>query len=216
MVNQPNAMLIVEKGLSSDEPIFLEKEDLILGNSSSSDIPLNNLFVSRRHCRIRLKDGQFYVSDLGSKNGTFVNGDLIGEDEERLLNSGDLLGLSAESVKLRFRGSSSEAVTQTLTSARDTGEVRIEKGSREVWVRGEKLEPPLTPKEFDVLALLHSRRTEVVTKDDIAFGGWPERDGDVGNQEIEQCIRRIRRRIEKNHAKPTLVLTRKGVGYQLT
>ena len=76
MVNQPNAMLIVEKGLSSNEPIFLEKEDLILGNSSSSDISLNNLFVSRRHCRIRLKDGQFYVSDLGSKNGTFLNGDL--------------------------------------------------------------------------------------------------------------------------------------------
>lgn len=218
MVSQLNAMLIVEKGLSSNAPIFLEDSDLVLGNSSDSDITITNPYVSRRHCRITYKEDNYYVSDLGSKNGTFLNGTELLEGEESILNSGDVLELSIQSVRFIFRAHSSEstAQTMTLTLPKKSDDLRVETGAREVWVRGEKILPSLSPKEFDVLALLYSKRTEVVTKDDIAFGGWPERDGDVGNHEIEQCIRRIRRRIEENPTKPTLILTRKGVGYQLT
>ena len=66
MVNQLNAMLIVEKGLSSNAPIFLEDSDLVIGNSSDSDITITNPYVSRRHCRITYKEDKYYVSDLGS------------------------------------------------------------------------------------------------------------------------------------------------------
>ena len=53
-----------------------------------------------------------------------------------------------------------------------------------------------------------------VSRDDVAGAGWPEReDGDVGNQEIEQCIRRIRRRIERDPSAPELIVTRRSFGY---
>ena len=218
MVNQLNAMLIVEKGLSSYDPIFLENSNLVLGNSSDADIEVTNPYVSRRHCLITYKEDNYYVCDLGSKNGTFLNGIQLSEGHDAILNNGDVLELSLQSVRFLFRAHSgaSTAQTMTLTIPKKSDDLRVETGPREVWVKGEKILPPLSPKEFDVLALLYSRRKEVVTKDDIAFGGWPERDGDVGNHEIEQCIRRIRRRIEENPTKPTLILTRKGVGYQLT
>ena len=78
------------------------------------------------------------------------------------------------------------------------------------------MDPPLSPKEFTVLSLLHSKSGDVVGKDDIAQNGWSERDdGDVGDHEIEQCIRRIRRRIEENPRKPKLIVTRKGFGYTM-
>ena len=182
-----------------------------LGRSSPG-----HLCRCRRHCRIRFDDGQFYVSDLGSKNGTFVNGDLLRDREERLLWNGDVLELAVESVRFRFRSGSDGTATQTLTLTQSLDDLRVDEGPREVWVRGEKVTPPLSPKEFDVLALLYEERGKVVSRDRIASSAWPERDGDVGNHEIEQCIRRIRRRIEKKPSKPTLILTRKGVGYQLT
>ena len=76
------------------------------------------------------------------------------------------------------------------------------------------MSPPLSAKEFDVLELLYMQRGTAVSRDDVARAGWPEReDGDVGNQEIEQCIRRIRRRIERDPRSPELVVTRRSFGY---
>jgi DNA-binding response OmpR family regulator len=58
------------------------------------------------------------------------------------------------------------------------------------------------------------QRGTAVSRDDVARAGWPEReDGDVGNQEIEQCIRRIRRRIERDPSAPELIVTRRSFGY---
>lgn len=216
MSDQPEAMLIVGKGLSSREPLFLTEESQILGNSTSADIPLSNPFVSRRHCRIRFHGGEFRISDLGSKNGTYVNGIPLKEEEERPLKNGDTIELAVDSVLVKFQSVSECTIVQTATVTVDRRNIRVDQGSREVWIRGDQITPPLSPKEFDVLALLSSRQGEVVSKDDIASGGWPEREGDVGNHEIEQCVRRIRRRIEEDPGNPKLLITRKGVGYQLT
>lgn len=46
----------------------------VLGRESSVDIHLNSLLVSRRHARVWERGGQFFLQDLDSQNGTFVNG----------------------------------------------------------------------------------------------------------------------------------------------
>ena len=60
----------------SDEVSDLEfSEDvLIIGRSPENDIQVNDGTVSRKHLRILRKDGKYFVQDLGSKNGTFVDG----------------------------------------------------------------------------------------------------------------------------------------------
>ncbi len=47
--------------------------EVILGRSPSCDIPLEDSKVSRRHARITLTDGAYFLEDLGSTNGTFIN-----------------------------------------------------------------------------------------------------------------------------------------------
>ena len=86
-----------------------------------------------------------------------------------------------------------------------------------MWVWADKLEPPLSRKEFDVLELLYNRRGEACSKDEIAAVGWPERDGGaVGDSEIEQSIRRLRLRIESDPSKPEFITTVRGFGYRLS
>ena len=92
----------------------------------------------------------------------------------------------------------------------------VESRSREVWVRGQKLVPPLSRKEFDILALLYTRRGEACSKDEIALHAWPERaDGDVGDQDIEQYIRRLRLRLEPSPSRPQHIVTVRRFGYRL-
>ena len=104
----------------------------------------------------------------------------------------------------------------TATPVDEPRDLVVDDKAREVWVYGEKLESPLSRKEFDVLNLLAHRRGQARSKDEIAAIGWPERDrGDVGDQEIEQSIRRLRLRIEPDASNPTFIVTVRGYGYKL-
>lgn len=216
MTNQQEAMLIIKKGISSKEPLFLAPKDQVLGNSNSSEILIVNPFVSRQHCRVKFDGSNFLISDLKSKNGTYLNGTVLEPFEEYTLKNGDIIELALDTVVMQFQSFSEDTLAQTDTITTEVSSLRVDQSTHEVWVRGKQVTPPLSPKEFAVLALLSSRQREIVRKDDIAKAGWPEREGDVGNQEIEQCIRRIRRKIEIDPSNPKLILTRRGVGYQLT
>ena len=213
MSSQSDAMLLVESGLSVKKTIFLKTPTFVMGKASSADFSIDNPFVSRMHCRIRFADGAFFLSDLGSRNGTSLNGVLLERDEESLLNDGDSIILATDVVHLRFRQVSDQTMTYPHGAQPVSSDIRLD-SARDAWVRGEKLSPALAAKEFEVLEVRYMQRGTAVSRDDVARAGWPEReDGDVGNQEIEQCIRRIRRRIERDPRSPELIVTRRNFGY---
>jgi hypothetical protein len=70
---------------------------MIIGRHSTNDIPLPDRTVSKRHAVIGRVRGQSVVKDLGSRNGTFVNGQKV---EKAILSCGDRLKVG--SVMLRF------------------------------------------------------------------------------------------------------------------
>jgi hypothetical protein len=52
------------------------------------------IVISRRHMEIKFQDGGFYIQDLGSANGTSLNGEDIGSSGTVALNDGDIIGLA--------------------------------------------------------------------------------------------------------------------------
>jgi pSer/pThr/pTyr-binding forkhead associated (FHA) protein len=57
--------------------IDIYQAEAILGRHSQADIRVAAPDVSRHHCRLRFESGHWYVEDLGSLNGTYVDGELV-------------------------------------------------------------------------------------------------------------------------------------------
>jgi pSer/pThr/pTyr-binding forkhead associated (FHA) protein len=69
----------------------IDREKMIIGRGDDADVVIANLAVSRHHAAVEKKDGLFTVSDLGSNNGTYVNGRLI--SGPTTLSFGDEIGI---------------------------------------------------------------------------------------------------------------------------
>lgn len=83
----PQLLLLDDSG-SPAEKISLTKDHLVVGRMSSNDIVLSDANVSRRHAELRKDGSRWVVKDLGSTNGTVVNGKLASEHP---LKDGDRL-----------------------------------------------------------------------------------------------------------------------------
>jgi hypothetical protein len=70
---------------------------VVIGRSSACQIVLGDDTVSRRHAELRYDDGRWMLRDLGSSNGTYVNGRLVTEAEVR---AGDVVHLGGCRLKL--------------------------------------------------------------------------------------------------------------------
>lgn len=83
------AKLIVVSGKSAGKAIGLKHGKLLIGRSDECDVRPLGEEVSRRHCLLQMAGESLTVKDLGSRNGTIVNGTLI--TELVTLNDGDIV-----------------------------------------------------------------------------------------------------------------------------
>ncbi|MCB0414659.1 MAG: FHA domain-containing protein, partial [Bdellovibrionales bacterium] len=82
------------------EIVKLEGSSWVVGRDKNAEIPIKYDYLSKEHFEItKTEDGEYYITDLGSSNGTKVNNVALTPDNPQLLNSGDTISVK----KLRFK-----------------------------------------------------------------------------------------------------------------
>ena len=92
-----NPRLVAINGSKKGTTFPLTADQITIGRESASDVSLNHASVSRRHCVIEREGDNFKIRDLGSSNGTFVNGQPV---NEKMLNHADQVRIG--SIALLF------------------------------------------------------------------------------------------------------------------
>ncbi|MBZ0297601.1 MAG: FHA domain-containing protein, partial [Anaerolineae bacterium] len=91
--------LVVRRGPQPNQTYELNKDIITVGRDITNDIVINDPEVSRHHMRLTRGAGGFTLEDLGSTNGTFINGQRL--TGAKPLNNGDMVGLG-ETVTLAY------------------------------------------------------------------------------------------------------------------
>ena len=85
--------------------LIRSEEGQVLGRSAKdADYVVNVEQVSRRHLKLSIEDGKVYVEDLGSYNGTAVNGEKLEPGAKHELNAGDTLRIATIETQVIFAG----------------------------------------------------------------------------------------------------------------
>ncbi len=115
-------------------PIVNDKP-IIVGRSSDLDMVLVEDMVSRKHARITMQQDQIWIEDLGSTNGSFVNGEKIKrarlKEGDRVLIGTSILKVIAGEGAQRADSTDAKANLENVAAARRTTQARTMSGSIE-------------------------------------------------------------------------------------
>lgn len=93
-------VLVVQTGKYKDKRLKLGDSEVIIGRDEDAAVRIGSSEVSRQHCLLTPTEGGLSVRDLGSRNGTFVDGAPIGQSEEVLLKPGASLTVGPMTFQL--------------------------------------------------------------------------------------------------------------------
>ncbi len=88
--------LVMRSGPTPGAVYPLEGDQLTIGRDSTNAVVINDAEISRRHSRLTFQGGKYVVEDLGSTNGTFVNGQRL--SGPYVLKAGDVLAFGEQIV----------------------------------------------------------------------------------------------------------------------
>ncbi len=207
-------VLIAQTGKLDGGRWALDSDELIIGRGKDSGLVVPDRQVSRHHARIRRTDRGYLLEDLGSKNGTHLNG--IEVTDGVLLQDGDEIQI-ALALKLIYIGIEATIPLESANLSRlGLGKLRMDAQAHRVWVGRAEVDPPLSPPQFRLLALMYENPERVVTRDQIVESVWPDSAGvGVSEQAIDALVRRLRERLSECDPDHSYVLTVRGHGFRL-
>lgn len=125
------AFLYVERGPGQGQLVPLADGMTVLGRSSSADFRLQHPSISRRHAQLTREGGRFFLKDLESQNGTFINRLRVTREVE--VGPGDQIALGT--VLLKLRGNKSVEPAPTLFDEDEGTDVEAPKSrSPKAWL----------------------------------------------------------------------------------
>jgi pSer/pThr/pTyr-binding forkhead associated (FHA) protein len=188
---------------------------ILIGRDPECNVVISDRQVSRFHARINLTPDGVVLEDLGSKNGSCLNGAQV--NEPAFLQDGDLIQIALVQQFVFLSSDSTLPMDQRgRLNASGKGKLRLDPRSRRVWVGEEELIPPLSVPQFNLLNLLYNQAGDVVSRQDLMLAVWGEEEAiSVSDQAMDALIRRLRYRIEEKDPDHTYIITVRGHGVRL-
>jgi hypothetical protein len=188
----------------------LAKPETTIGRWKDNDVIVDDRWVSRNHARICRQEERYVVEDLGSKNGTFVNGQRI--TGPVALVDGDVLQVTPL-IELTFVD---YGATAPLPGEAQAPRLDLDLETRQVQVNGRVLSPPLSHAQFMFLALLSGEPGRVYSRDEVIEAVWPEDSAEgISDEAIDALVRRIRLRLRELDPEHEYIVTVRGYGFKL-
>ena len=107
-------ILIVQGGAKDGEMVPVEKDTAVMGRLPESDVFVDEPVVSRKHAEILRTDEGYFLHDLKSTNGTFVNSDRMDSEAQQLLRDGDEIRLGKGEISFVFRHFAASTLKMTI------------------------------------------------------------------------------------------------------
>lgn len=162
-----------------------------IGRGDDNDIIFVLSGVSRAHAMIEHRPDGYWLVDLTSRNGTFLNGERVGDDAVRLVDSDRVVLGSA--VDLIFRDPMATPIAPLI--GRLTG-LWIDKDTDAVWIDARRVEPPLSSRQLRLLRKLYDAEGEIISRADLVDHVWDDAAAEgVSDDALAALIKRLRSRL---------------------
>jgi len=206
-------VLIAQTGRLNGSRWVLEGAQTLIGRGAECGVVIPDRQVSRVHARIVHAPEGYYLEDLGSKNGTHLNGAAV--EGRVLLQDGDIIQV-ALAMKLVFVGTESTIpLDPGGASSLGLGRLRMDPQAHRVWVDQAELDPPLSPPQYRMLDLMYRNPGRVVGREEIVEQVWPDVQGSgVSEQAIDALVRRLRDRLAEVDPGHNFIVTVRGHGFR--
>jgi len=201
--------LIVLLGDREGEIIPILSPRMVIGRDETADLTIDSARVSRQHAEIVYNQGQWFLTDLNSKNGVFLNGHRLEPHASVRFVNGDTIQLSRV-VVFKFEDYNT-TLPDTFQQVLNFG-LWLDEDNHAVYVQNQLIAPPLSNNQFILLALLFSTPGKLISNDAIANTIWPEAEGGVTDQAIDNTVSRLNKQLRKFDPSHEYVVTVRGVG----
>ncbi len=212
MVGTPQEppLLVAQIGPLKGQRWTLNKAFLI-GRESTCDVVVPDRMVSRFHARITPTPKGMVLEDLGSKNGTHVNGNRV--SGKLNLEDGDTLQIA---LCQSFIYLISDSTMPLLEGGSGGRRLRLDLRSRRVWINEIPLDPPLSALQFHVLHTLYDHQGQVVARERLVSASWGDEQAvGVSDQALDALLRRLRDRLAEVDPEHAFIVTVRGHGIRL-
>lgn len=210
-MNEKEAPILVALSGPLKGERYLIDRPLVLGRESGCDIVISDRQVSRFHARLTPGDSGVVLEDLGSKNGTHINGSSL--TGQVVLQDGDTIKIS---LVQEFQFLSSDATLPLNADLIHEGRMMIDQRARQVWVNQKQLTPPLSAQQFQLLFSLYQNEGRVMVRPELVSAVWgDEQSGGVSDQALDALIRRLRDRLAAIDPDTNYIITVRGHGIML-
>jgi hypothetical protein len=204
--------LIAQSGPLQGERWLLQRDRFLIGRGPECDIVVPDRQISRQHARISRTAVGVQVEDLGSKNGTHVNGVRI--EGPTTLQDGDVVQV-AFTLELVFVAHDATLPLEGAGFGR-VGRLRMDARSHQVWLGGTEISPPLSAPQYRLLEILYRQPSRVVPREEVIGHVWPDAAGaGVSEQAVDALVRRLRDRLAELDLKQQYIVTVRGHGFRL-